>query len=158
LSGYAGLAIFLTVLGSPVILLVSAAALRVARRFELFAPNVPAIVNFGLVGCSLLGLGFLGLTVDQLIVTPAIFQKDYLGARVAPPWQLRRAEIMPAMMDPWSEYRYQVGPEVAATLRRRCRPNASPGTCLLFADRDESWFAEVTLSETNELKILDGLH
>lgn len=151
-------AIFLAILASPVILLMTVGAVYAGKRLGFFAPGVPAFVNNALVGCSLLGLAFLYLTPDTLIITPAIFQKDYLGARYAAPWQLRRAEIMPAMMDPWSDYRYALAPADAAILRRRCRPQSAPGTCVLFFDIDDSWFAEVTLSETNELRIVDGLH
>jgi hypothetical protein len=149
-----------TILLSPVLLSLALGMLFLGNRLQLFPHGIPAAINFGLSSCLILGLLSLCNTIDALIVTPASFQEEYLGARYASPAQLQRAEIVPAMMD-WSTYTYLLSAREAATLRRRCRSTYYLGAehgCILFSDTDESWFAEVRLSDGDELQIRDGLH
>lgn len=138
-----------------------AAILHLILRKLRFVPAGRA----GLAGYALVALGgyallFLGSALQMLVLDPANLQKKYLGRAYGTPLTLRSFEHS-GFQDPAEEWHYLLDETDLAALKRSCivQPPVvkGPAPCVLYADRDERWFAEVWL-EGNELRMIDGLH
>jgi hypothetical protein len=130
----------------PVALVAAAAGMAALRIFGLLPAGVSKPLAYGLLSTICLGLLFLCLTVDDLVLRPARLQKELVGQQLGSLLQLRRYEAY-GFQDPYYEWRYSLNPELIRKLKRKCRPlqQTPAAQCLLAKQDDGSWWQGIGL-------------
>lgn len=158
--GYTAAMFVASIFLGPIIFLIGAVLFVGCRSLNLVPSGGKGVLGYLLIVCSGFGLLYLYVTVDQLVLRPARFQEQYLGARVAGPLSLVAFEAG-GFQDPYAIWRYSLPQEQVQALHPHCRRwvtlSDADRRCTLFSARNERWDAVVEL-RGNEFYIEDGLH
>lgn len=129
--------------------LVAAAFLMFLSSFHRWmSAGVSNLAAYGLVSMVCLGFGLCGLTIDNLVVRPAQFQRELVGQQIGSPLRLLSYEAS-GFQDPSFDWRYSASPELVRKLKRHCRPLPfpSPNQCIIAEQRDGSWWQGIGLED-----------
>jgi hypothetical protein len=130
----------------PIALLTAAVAMAALKLFNVLPVGVSRPVTYSLLSTVCLGLLFLGLTIDDLVLRPARLQKELVGQQIGSPLRLRRYETH-GFQDPYYKWRYSAPPELIHRLKSKCRSiyRTSPAQCLVAERQDGSWWQGIGL-------------
>ena len=115
-------------------------------------------VSIALLTCLGLGGLIIGVAVDSLILKPARLQREFLGAQIASPMELRSYSES-GFQDPMKQWFYELSRDKVESLKPRCTPDrhaGRPDVCALYSESDERWFVSISL-EGDQLRIDEGL-
>lgn len=148
-----------TILLSPFLVGFAALIYWLAGKLDWRLAGVPHWLGF-LITVSLSFGCFLGYSaIDDLVLTPAVRQQQYLGRQIGTPFTLKRYEFS-GFQDPNQMWVYHLSAAQLADLRKRCLTkgfeNQPKGTCVLFSGMDQRWAASIEI-KGDTLVMNDGL-